>query len=358
MSQEHSEDTNEYATVVPSPARRRNGPGLLEMAESALQSRLNDLLKHEKRTRAENDIEALHDMRVASRRLREALRIYAGLYPQKKLKQGKRDVRRVTRTLGLVREVDVNVEQLKTWLGHLGEAYAIPVEYALAMEQSRQRRLRKKMLAKLDDLDLDALRTDISKLLQHPNRPGHAKEDERESDPVHSYVSFARHFIEAGLGSIRTSIETVSSRPTLHNYHQLRIQVKRFRYSLELLSKAFHSRLAARILKQLKSLQDELGSLHDCSVLHSTVRALRTQLRTCELFHLERQLLRLMRVLAHARNIQTKTIESHLRRLASLRFFERIPAALKEESAPPAIQSTPEFSTASVKAGDRSRTLV
>ncbi|MBZ5537629.1 MAG: CHAD domain-containing protein [Acidobacteriia bacterium] len=343
MSQEHSEDTKDYPTVVPSPARRGNGPGLLEMAESALQSRLNVLLTNEKRTRAENDIEALHDMRVASRRLREALRIYAGLYPQKKLKQGKRDVRRVTRTLGLVREVDVNVEQLKMWQGQLGEAYAIPVEYCLAMEQSRQRRLRKKMFARLDDLDLDTLQADISRLLQRPLWPSPAMEDEPGGEFTISYVSFARHFVEAGLGLIRTSVEAASSRATLLNYHRLRIQVKKFRYSLELLSRAFDSHRAVRILKQLKTLQDELGALHDCSVLHSTVRALRTQLRRGELFHLERQLLRLMRVLAHAQNVQRKTIESHLRRLASLRFFERIPAALKEESAPPPLQSTPEI---------------
>ncbi|MBZ5553474.1 MAG: CHAD domain-containing protein [Acidobacteriia bacterium] len=350
MSQEHSEATQDYPIVVPSSARHRMGQSLLAMAEKALRSRLSELLKNEKRTRAENDIEALHDMRVASRRLREALRIYADLYSQKKLKQGKKDVRRVTRILGLVREVDVNVEQLKKWQGRLGEGYAIPVEYCLAMEQSRQRRLRKKMFAKLDEVDPDTLRADLSKLLQHPHRLSRPREVEPGSELALSYVLFARHFIEAGLGAIRSDVEAVSSKPTLHNYHRLRIQVKKFRYSLELLSRAFDSHRAVRILKQLKSLQDELGALHDCSVLHSTVRAYRAQLRRSELSHLERQLLRLMRVLARAWSSQKKTIDSHLRRLALLRFFERIPTALKEEKSSPAIQSTPEVPPVRIKA--------
>ena len=340
MSQEHSEAAGHNPIEVPSPARRRNGPSLLAMSERALRSRLDALLKNEKRTRAENDIEALHDMRVASRRLREALRIYADLYSQKKLRQGMRDVRRVTRALGLVREVDVNVEQLKSWQVQLGQAYAIPIEYSLAMEQSRQRRLRKKMFARLDDLDLEKLQADIARLLQHPHRPGHPKQDEPEGELAVSYVSFARYFIEAGLGPIHTRVKAVSSRPTLLNYHRLRIQIKKFRYSMELLSRAFDSHRAIRIIKQLKSLQDELGALHDCSVLHSTVRALRAQLRKSELFHLERQLLRLMRILAHARNVQRKAIESHLRRLISRRFFELIPAALKEEGVSPANRPT------------------
>ncbi|MGB7620795.1 MAG: CHAD domain-containing protein [Terriglobia bacterium] len=338
MSKDNLEVSKEVSTLITPPARSRSGLNLLKMAEKAIQTRLDDLLKYEKRMHGGTDIEALHDMRVASRRLREALRIYAELFSQKRLKQGMRAVRRVTRALGLVREVDVNVEQLEAWRDELGEAYAIPLEYSLAMEQSRQRRLRKKMFARLDELDMDELEADISKLLQHPHRDAQTTEGEDEGGGPDLPVIFARRHIESGLGSILPCVARVSSKPTLHEYHRLRIQVKKFRYSLELLSRAFDSHRAIRILKQLKLLQDELGILHDSSVLHSTVRSLRAELRKSGLSHLERHLLRLMRVLAVKQNTQRKRIGAHLRRLALLRFFERIPAALKEGPTSPAIQ--------------------
>ena len=340
MSRESFEVSPNLPVLDTPPARRRSGLNLLTMAEKAIQTRLDDLLKFEKHVRAGTDIEALHDMRVASRRLRESLRIYGGLYSQKRLKQGMKGVRQVTRALGLVREVDVNIEQLEAWRKALGEAFAIPIEYSLALEQSRQRRLRKKMFARLDDLNLDELQADISKVLQRPHRDVQQKKGEEEIGARDRYVVFARSHIESGLALVLPRLEQVSSKRTLHKYHLLRIQVKKFRYSLELLSRAFDSHRAIRILKQLKSIQDELGALHDHSVLHSTVRAMRAQLRKSALPHLEKHLLRLMRVLALKQDAQQKKVEAHLRRLVLLRFFDRIPAALKEGSSSPAIPLT------------------
>jgi len=325
---------------------RRDPPNLFAVAEKAIRSRLEALLKNERPTRAGEDTEALHDMRVASRRLREALRIYADLYPKKRLRQAVRDVRRVTRILGLVREVDVNIGQLNSWQERLGEAYAFSIEYVLAIEHERQRRLRKKMLAQLDDLDMSELRADLSKLLQHPRGNPEAQGEEAEVESTPSYVLFARRHIEEGLESVHTCLERVSSKPTLHHFHQLRIQTKKFRYSIELLSRALDSHRAIRILKQLKVLQDELGALHDCSVLHSALRALRVPLRQNQLTHLERQLLRLMRVLAMEQKPLRNKIDIHFRHLSQRRFFERIPGALKEDRPPAEMSSQTTPSTA------------
>jgi CHAD domain-containing protein len=45
-------------------------------AKPVISAKLHDLFKHEKGTRAGDDSEALHDMRVASRRLRAAMAIF------------------------------------------------------------------------------------------------------------------------------------------------------------------------------------------------------------------------------------------------------------------------------------------
>jgi CHAD domain-containing protein len=312
--------------------RPRRPTPLLATAERALRQRLHVLLENERGTRTGDDIEALHDMRVASRRLREALRVYAELFPPKKWKKALVDLRRITRALGLVREVDVNLEQLQTWRGQLGDSHAIAMEFVMAMEFRRQRRLRKKMLLQLNRIDLEELRQDIVKLLERSHRRAEQKLQDQAHFPAPlSFVSFARAHIVQGLESIHQLRARLAAHSTLRNYHQLRIRIKKFRYMIEVLSRAFESHRARRILKQLKQLQDELGALHDLSMLHTRVRVLRAELRAQQMSLLEKELLRFMRFLSSRRTQQKKAIQTHLSHLDGRHFFATIKEGMKPD---------------------------
>lgn len=332
MNKSSFEVSEGIVSVSAPTAQRQKQLSLHAIAVKAIQFRLENLLKNEEGTRAGNDIEALHDMRVASRRLREALRIYAEIFPAKKLKQAIQGTRRVTRALGLVREVDVNLEQLGSLRQRPTKSSAIGLEYVIAHELTRQRRLRRRMLKKLDRLDLTEMQNDIFKLLERSRQKGFSESMPPTVRPESiSFIGFVRRHIDADLDSVRTDLHRVSAHPTLRNFHQLRIRIKKFRYSIELLSRALESHRTCRILKHLKALQDELGRLHDRHVLHSRVRDLRCILRANGLEHLEKCLLRLMRLLARDLTTQKKTVELYLAQLGRRKFFEKIPQALKEE---------------------------
>ena len=67
-----------------------------------------------------NDIEAVHDMRVATRRLRAVLEIFAPCFPAKRLKPVLRDVKLLADALGARRDPDVRIEELETLSNDLG----------------------------------------------------------------------------------------------------------------------------------------------------------------------------------------------------------------------------------------------
>src|SRR5215212_10108639 len=69
------------------------------------------MLAHEPGVRLGEDPEELHDMRVATRRLRAALKLYKEVLP-KRAERYERDLRHFAGSLGEVRDLDVHLERL------------------------------------------------------------------------------------------------------------------------------------------------------------------------------------------------------------------------------------------------------
>ena len=64
----------------------------------------------------DNDIEALHKMRVAARRLKGYMKVYSRLFPKSKFNKAYGKLRYFIRTLGAIRELDVSVELIEDYL--------------------------------------------------------------------------------------------------------------------------------------------------------------------------------------------------------------------------------------------------
>ena len=72
------------------------------------------------------DIEYIHRMRVASRRLRSALAIFKGCLSSKDFKNFARDIRDVTRSLGAARDLDVQLGVLESVMPDFSDPKLIP----------------------------------------------------------------------------------------------------------------------------------------------------------------------------------------------------------------------------------------
>ena len=100
-------------------AKAREIPGFAadisfrEAAALAVGTRADEVWEHEQRAMDTGDIEGVHDMRVATRRLRAAMEIFAPCFPKKRHKNALREVKDLADLLGARRDPDVMIERLR-----------------------------------------------------------------------------------------------------------------------------------------------------------------------------------------------------------------------------------------------------
>ncbi len=196
---------------------------------------------------------AVHQARVASRRLREVLPVLAadGDGP----KHGARtQVRRVTRALGSVRELDVAA-------GHFDEAMTAHQVSAVAQNAARQwlQRERATALRKARATLTPARRVRMSAQLA-------ALGDRAARVTTDATVGAIQARVVRRARDVERAVGRVGSVYVPGRLHAVRIAVKRLRYALETAGAAQGSRVSTQ-LRQLRVIQDLLGRAHDLHVL-------------------------------------------------------------------------------------------
>jgi CHAD domain-containing protein len=195
--------------------------------------------------------DAVHDLRVWSRRLQQTL---AALFPASRshrLRSLRRTLRRSRRALGAWRNCDVVLQRLarrqrQTRSSEKRRAWALVIDSVRNSRQQEVRRARKKLVR----LDLFDLAEEVEALLKAPA----ASRDGASASPF-DIVSSARADWQAALS------RALEDR-RVENIHGFRIQTKRLRYRIELLRDLGGQDTDAP-LEWLKSLQDTLGGWHD-----------------------------------------------------------------------------------------------
>jgi CHAD domain-containing protein len=84
-----------------------------EAAAHAVETRAAEVFEHSHRVLETDDIERVHDMRVATRRLRAALEVFGACFPKKQLRRTLKDVKALADALGERRDPDVHIAQLE-----------------------------------------------------------------------------------------------------------------------------------------------------------------------------------------------------------------------------------------------------
>jgi CHAD domain-containing protein len=239
-----------------------------EAARPAITAKLDDLFKHDEGTRSGEDIEELHDMRVASRRLREVMDIFAVCFPPRLYRPLRKTAALVTRALGEVRDRDVLLEGLAQYRDQAPDEERLGVEDLIATLRDERNAFREKMLAALDEIDRRDFRRDLEALLgadlQEPRKQGGLRSDAtlRENAQRICVVRVADFY---GLAPAVHDPERVEE------LHELRIAAKHLRYALEIFQVCFGEDIEKRI-EEIKSVQDQIGQIHDCDVLVELLR--------------------------------------------------------------------------------------
>jgi len=111
------------------------------------------------------DVEGVHDARVATRRLRAALEVFAPCFPRKRHKRLLREVKQLAAALGARRDPDVAIERLSDLAADLPNGEATEVEGLIGELRSEQSAGRERVAAKLAeayDSDLEGRLLDLA----------------------------------------------------------------------------------------------------------------------------------------------------------------------------------------------------
>ena len=237
------------------------GDPLAEAGRKILRFHFARMLEREAGTRSGEDIEDLHRMRVATRRMRAAWRLFGDAYKPKAERRYVRELRTVAASLGAVRDLDVLLENLAAYVA------AHPAEEGAALQPLASRlagAARGGPSADGRDARLGA-RTGISSRTTSPSSRPRARPPGRSRRPQPSRVrDTATSRIWGAYEQVRAYDATLAW-ADVATIHQLRIASKRLRYSLEFFREVLGPD-AGPLIERVTRLQDHLGLLNDADV--------------------------------------------------------------------------------------------
>ncbi|MDZ4764281.1 MAG: CHAD domain-containing protein [Chloroflexota bacterium] len=225
------------------------------------------MLKHEAGSRTGDDIEDVHDMRVATRRMRSALRLLTDYYKSKATKVFNRKLSRVARALGAVRDLDVMIVAFEKYATKLetdepNATSTAAIERILTAMDGERQLARLELVHALDRGEYRRFVADFGTFLQTAGAGVKAMPD--DTTPVQ-----VRHvlptLIYSHVGAVRafdTALAKAISENDQNTLHLLRIEFKRLRYAISMFEQVLGASVET-FIDELKKIQDHLGDLQD-----------------------------------------------------------------------------------------------
>jgi CHAD domain-containing protein len=245
---------------------------------------------------AEGDADAVHKARVASRRVREALPVLLAEAASKGRRRVRRQVERITRALGPVRELDVSaalVEELAREIGATDPSLSL-----LRSDIERERSIKRdRLVAKLQHVNARRLQQRAERLWS----------DAAARVPLWELSAAAVLIVRLTrrVDDLEAAADTAGPLYGGDPIHQVRIAVKKLRYAFEL-ARDLRLLRSRRVLDELRGMQETLGRLNDLQVLVRRAEALRASLPR----------LRAEALTALVATLETRCREQHARYLA------------------------------------------
>jgi CHAD domain-containing protein len=240
-----------------------------EAALKVLRFHLGRMQRREAGTRSGIDAEDLHDMRVATRRMRAAWRVFDGAFKAGKTKKLRRQLEAVADRLGAVRDLDVLIEGLEAYSLGMDEPLRPGLEPLLSVWRRQRSAARVQLIGELDSDRYASFLRDMTQFVEAGANSavtlGGPLAPHRVRDRAASEIWSAYETIRA--------YELVLPWADVETLHELRIATKWLRYALEFFCDALGPD-GPRLLTRVVAMQDHLGSLHDADVASKLVRDL------------------------------------------------------------------------------------
>lgn len=222
---------------------------LEEAARRSIEGRFRDVRQYEERLAGAANADDVHDMRVASRRLRAALQLFDR---KRQLRAAHDAVKALGDALGDVRELHVQLAWLRDELSAASERDKVGLQALADERQAKLQRRIDKLHAALGAWTTDGVPTveaALASLSLGGRLGGHR----------------IRRRLSRRLKQTRRRVAAACKSMDPRTAHKLRIGAKKLRYAAELTQPAFPGEIGA-LVDRLEPLQETLGQLHDADV--------------------------------------------------------------------------------------------
>lgn len=205
-----------------------------------------------------SDPEGVHDMRVASRRLRSALHDFASHLPQLKLRKLQKHLRLIAAALGQVRDLDVSIAALEALRDDAPEDFKTGIEQIAEQRKLKRESFRAELHAVISLESRERSRRLFTKAME---KWPVVQTDQVRHEP--NLTEVGRAVIVERAKDLRQLSTSLYQPFEIEPLHRMRIMAKRLRYAIELFAPCWPDLLSGTS-NEVSRLQAELGDVHDC----------------------------------------------------------------------------------------------
>jgi CHAD domain-containing protein len=255
------------------PSRFNPDDAFIAFAHLALRREAAALAAAAPRVPSAPEPEEIHQLRVAARRLRVALRLFGRMLPSADAKRYRSDLKWFASSLGDVRDLDVYAENFKAYVQTLPAAQRRALSgYQLYLRRERKE-ARRKAAEAVASSRATALLHDFAQFVAAGPSPSALRKwgSLTARDAIRQSVRRSVNRVR------RLGDELLGRAPRPAELHALRIQTKRLRYELEFFSDAYP--LLQETVSACKELQDLLGAHQDAYAATARLRRYAASLR-------------------------------------------------------------------------------
>ncbi len=243
---------------------------MAEAGRKLLAAQLDRMKRHEAGSRTGEDIESVHQMRVAIRRMRSLFMLIGVAYKPKTVDKYSHDLRRIARALGRIRDLDVLIHDLEAFRPSLREDDQAALDQVIDRLDSRRSEHREGLNALFDSKFYARFLRQFARLCKRPGRGARPVPNLEEPHQLRHVLPILLHERLARVRAYDTVLPAADDRIL----HALRVEFKQLRYALEffqpLLGKTTDS-----FLREAKEMQEILGRINDIAVFSDYMSGLK-----------------------------------------------------------------------------------
>ena len=261
-------------TRTPPSELLRDDSGYCILGAETLHLRIQELESQTEGAKKNEDIEYVHKLRVASRRVRAALNIFADCLQSNQIKTWKKAVKNLTVSCGAARDADILITFLRDYSTRVDSRAARGLEYLITMQKARRSAMQSDLVKVIDSLNASGILAHISASCRAIRANEEGKNPSIET--LSTYENAHNHIV-ARLDELLKLGRFVHDQSAVTKHHELRIAAKRLRYTMEIFSTIYGDELRDQIAL-MKKFQDLLGEMHDYYVWSQDLRANRHEI--------------------------------------------------------------------------------